>query len=99
MQIDNKYNFNQHVNYRVWELFSQKYNNYSGYIVGINCINMQNRISIKYAIIEDNEWINDDEIKSLGVHSDYEYYMKYYANSNERPNVKIDWVEENDILK
>ena len=60
---------------------------------------MQNRISIKYAIIEDNEWINDDEIKSLSVHSDYEYYMKYYANSNERPNVKIDWVEENDILK
>ena len=55
MQIDNKYDFNQHVNYRVWELFSQKYINYSGYIVGINCINMQNRISIKYAIIEDNE--------------------------------------------
>ena len=99
MQIDNKYNFNQHVNYRIWEPFTQKYSNYSGHIVGINYINLQNRITIMYAIIEDNDWSNDEEIKSLGVHSDYEYYIKYYANSNERPNVKIVWVEEKDIWK
>jgi len=52
-----------------------------------------------YGIIEDVNWTNAEEIKSLGVHSDYEYYMKYYSNSNERPNIKIVWVEENDILK
>jgi len=97
IQIDNKYDFNQHVNYRIWEPLAQKYSNYSGHIVGINYINMQNRITIMYGLIEDIDWTNDEEIKSLGVHSDYEYYMKYCVNSNERPNVKIDWVEENDI--
>lgn len=99
IQIDNKYNFNQHVNYRIWEPLAQKYSNYSGHIVGISYINMQNRITITYGIIEDIDWTNDEEIKSLGVGSDYEYYMKYYANSDERPNVKIDWVEEKDIWK
>lgn len=97
MQINNKYNFNQHVNYRIWEPLAQKYSNYSGHIVGINYINMQNRITIMYGLIEDDVWTNEDEIKSLGVRSEYEYYMKYYANSNERSNVKINWVEENDI--
>ena len=99
IQINNKYNFNQHVNYRIWEPFIQKYSNYSGHIVGINYINMQNRITIMYGLIADVNWTNDEEIKSLGVGSDYEYYMKYYTNSDERPNVKIDWVDENDILE
>lgn len=97
MQINNKYNFNQHVNYRIWEPLAQKYSNYSGHIVGLSYTNMQNHITIMYGLIEDVDWTNDEEIKSLGVSSEYEYYMKYYANSNERPNVKIDWVEENDI--
>ena len=99
MQINNKYDFNQHVNYRVWEPLAQQYSNYSGHIVGINYINMQNRITVMYAVIEDNEWTNDEEIKSLGVSSDYEYYIKYYSNSEERPNVTIHWVEENNILE
>lgn len=99
IQINNKYDFNQYVNYRIWEPLAHKYSNYSGRIVGINCINMQNRITILYGLIKDNEWTNEEEIKSLGVDSDYEYYMKYYANSNEPPTVKIDWIEENDILK
>ena len=99
MQIDNKYDFNQYVNYRIWEPFAQKYSEYSGHIVGINYISMQNRITIMYGIIEDIKWTNEDEIKSLGVYSDYEYYMKYCLNADINPNVAIHWVEENDILE
>ena len=96
--IDNKYDFNQHVNYRIWEPLAQKYNNYSGHIVGINYINMQNRITIMYGLIEDVDWTNDEEIKLLSVHSDYEYYMKYCSNNEDNLNVAIHWVDENDIL-
>lgn len=99
IQIDNKYDFNQHVNYRIWEPLTQKYSKYSGHIVGINYINMQNRITIMYGLIEDINWTNDEEIKLLGVCSDYEYYMKYCLNSEYRPNVAVNWVEENDILE
>jgi len=43
IQIDNKYDFNQYVNYRIWEPFAQKYSEYYyGYIIGINYISMQN---------------------------------------------------------
>ena len=60
---------------------------------------MQNRITIMYGIIEDIKWTNEDEIKLLGVHSDYEYYMKYCLNTDINPNVAVQWVEENDILE
>lgn len=99
MQINNKYNFNQHVKYRIWEPFAQKYNEYSGHIVGINYISMQNRITIMYGIIEDIKWTNEDEIKLLSVHSNYEYYMKYCLNTDINSNVAVQWVEENDILE
>lgn len=94
--IDNKFQFGDHIEFRVWEPFSQEYSYHKGRIVGINYIKIHTKPEIAYALIEDTKWTDLEEIAQLGVDNDYDYFMKYCLDGDS--TMAVAWASEDDIV-
>jgi len=94
--INNKFDVGDHVEYRVWNYYERIYTYHKGRVVGINYISIHKDPAISHAIIEDNKWTNPEEIDSLGVDNDYDYFMKYCLNGES--TMAVAWADENDII-
>lgn len=98
--INNKHKYGDFVEYRIWDIYKQKYSYYKGNVVGFNYIDIENTKTLKYGIIRENKWSNKEEIEALGATSDFEYYNHYiHKYHNSRCSVAIEWINENDIIK
>ena len=98
IEINNKHSNGEFVKYQVWDPYTQSYSEHKGHIVGITYTDIQRGPQIMYAIIEYLEYTNKDEIESLGVKNEYEYFMKYCTGENNDTRFSVTWVDEDDIL-
>ncbi len=96
--IHNLYDIGEFVKYRIWEPFAQSYSEHKGHIVGITYTDVQRGPQIMYGIIEYLEYTDKDEIETLGVKNEYEYFMKYCTGENNDTRFSVTWVVEKDIL-